>query len=81
MEYQRCSGRLYFYRKSIIDFALPGTLKVIVYPATWVRAEDKTKYFPIFEDSGYVESEIKSDQLNFVMIDCFNDGADSIYIS
>ena len=60
-----------------LDFALPGTLKVIVYPETWARAEDKTKYFPIFQDSGYVESEIKSDQLNFVMIDCFNDGADS----
>ena len=66
---------------SLLDFALPGTLKVIVYPETWTRAEDKTKYFPIFQDSGYVESEIKSDQLNFVMVDCFNDGADSFYIS
>src|SRR5258705_12955228 len=66
-----------FTGNQLLDFALPGTLKVIVYPETWARAEDKTKYFPIFQDSGYVESEIRSDQLNFVMIDCFNDGADS----
>jgi (E)-4-hydroxy-3-methylbut-2-enyl-diphosphate synthase len=66
-----------FTGNQILDFALPGTLKVIVYPETWARAEDKTKYFPIFQDSGYVESKIRSEQLNFVMIDCFNDGADS----
>ena len=66
-----------FTSNQLLSFSLPGTLKVIVYPETWIRAEDKTKYFPIFQDSGYVESEIKSDQLNFVMIDCFNDGADS----
>jgi len=66
-----------FTANQLLSFSLPGTLKVIVYPETWARAEDKTKYFPIFQDSGYVESEIKSDQLNFVMIDCFNDGADS----
>ena len=66
-----------FTSNQLLNFALPGTLKVIVYPETWARAEDKTKYFPIFQDSGYVESQVKSDQLNFVMIDCFNDGADS----
>ena len=68
---------IFLQANQLLSFALPGTLKVIVYPETWARAEDKTKYFPIFQDSGYVESEIKSDQLNFVMIDCFNDGADS----
>jgi len=66
-----------FTSNQLFSFSLPGTLKVIVYPETWIRAEDKTKYFPLFQDSGYVESEIKSDQLNFVMIDCFNEGADS----
>lgn len=66
-----------FTGNQLLDFALPGTLKVIVYPETWTNAKDKTKYFPIYQDSGYVESEIKSDQLNFVMIDCFNDSTDS----
>ena len=66
-----------FTGNQLLDFALPGTLKVIVYPEAWTRAKDITKYFPIYQDSGYSESEIKSDQMNFVMIDCFNDGADS----
>src|SRR4030095_9115657 len=66
-----------FTSNQLLDFALPGTLKVIVYPETWTRAGDKVTYFPIFQDSGYVESTMKSEQLNFVMIDCFNEGADS----
>ncbi|MDQ6608513.1 MAG: (E)-4-hydroxy-3-methylbut-2-enyl-diphosphate synthase [Bacteroidota bacterium] len=57
----------------ILNFALPGTLKVIVYPATWMLAEDKEKYFPIWDDSGYAKAEIKSDHINFVMMDCFSD--------
>lgn len=62
-----------FTGHNILNFALPGTLKVIVYPATWMLAEDKTKYFPIFDDMGYAKSEFKSNELNFVMIDCSND--------
>ncbi|HEU5168038.1 MAG TPA: (E)-4-hydroxy-3-methylbut-2-enyl-diphosphate synthase [Chitinophagaceae bacterium] len=65
-----------FTGNQLLDFLLPGTLKVIVYPETWAKAIDKTKYFPIYQDSGYVESAIKSGLMNFVMIDCFNDGAD-----
>ncbi|MBS1775748.1 MAG: (E)-4-hydroxy-3-methylbut-2-enyl-diphosphate synthase [Bacteroidetes bacterium] len=53
-------------------FALPGTLSVIAYPATWIEAADKTKVFPLFQDSGYI-SAIEKSKLNFVMIDCFND--------
>jgi (E)-4-hydroxy-3-methylbut-2-enyl-diphosphate synthase len=48
-----------FTANQILDFALPGTLKVIVYPEAWTRAKDKSKYFPIYQDSGYVETEIK----------------------
>lgn len=60
----------------ILDFALPGMLKVIVYPAAWQAARDKSTYFPIFDDAGYAESTMKSDILNFVMVDCYNvDGA------
>jgi (E)-4-hydroxy-3-methylbut-2-enyl-diphosphate synthase len=62
-----------FTGHNLLDFALPGTLKVIVYPATWLLAEDKTKYLPIFDDRGYVKSEVKSNEVNFVMMDCFND--------
>jgi (E)-4-hydroxy-3-methylbut-2-enyl-diphosphate synthase len=62
-----------FTGNKILNFALPGTLKVIVYPATWEQATDKAKYLPIFGDSGYAATTNKSDHLNFVMIDCFND--------
>ncbi|HEV7334040.1 MAG TPA: (E)-4-hydroxy-3-methylbut-2-enyl-diphosphate synthase [Flavisolibacter sp.] len=55
----------------LLKFALPGTLKVIVYPATWMQAEDKEKYFPIYDQRGYAEAETKSGTLNFVMVDCF----------
>ena len=60
-----------------LNFELPGTLKVIVYPETWkettATSAGEQKYYPIFMDSGYVEAEKKHAQLNFVMIDCYND--------
>ena len=60
-----------------LNFDLPGTLKVIVYPETWKETVStvagEKKYFPIYMDSGFAEAETKSDQLNFVMIDCFSD--------
>ena len=62
-----------FTGNQLLDFALPGTVKVIVYPATWLLATDKATYVPIFEDSGYANAETVSDHLNFVMIDCFSD--------
>jgi (E)-4-hydroxy-3-methylbut-2-enyl-diphosphate synthase len=62
-----------FTGNQLLDFALPGTLKVIVYPASWAMATDKTKYFPIFSNSGYAEPETQGAGLNFVMIDCYND--------
>ncbi|HMR92998.1 MAG TPA: (E)-4-hydroxy-3-methylbut-2-enyl-diphosphate synthase [Chitinophagaceae bacterium] len=64
-----------FTGNQLLDFALPGTLKVIVFPAAWQLAPDKEKYVPIFQDSGFAAAEEKSSFLNFVMIDCFSDAA------
>ncbi len=64
-----------FTGHQILNFALPGTLKVIVYPAAWAAHTDHEKYFPIFSDSGFAAAEQKSNTLNFVMIDCYNDAA------
>jgi (E)-4-hydroxy-3-methylbut-2-enyl-diphosphate synthase len=64
-----------FTGHQVLDFKLPGTVKVIVYPATWLLANDNATYFPIYEDSGYVTAEVSGAQLNFVMIDCFSEGA------
>jgi (E)-4-hydroxy-3-methylbut-2-enyl-diphosphate synthase len=70
----------------ILPFALPGTLKVIVYPNAWeeglLKASEQSeaagdlfheKYVPIYGDSGYVNAKLKNDLLNFVMVDCFSD--------
>lgn len=61
-----------FTNTTILDFALPGTLKVIIEASTWATCSDKEKYFPIFDTVGYLAASAKSDTLNFVMIDCFN---------
>ena len=76
-----------FTGHQLLEFALPGTLKVIVYPDTWAESVKSPSpqsgegwgeaYFPIYSDSGYAASAIRSDKLNFVMIDCYNDGIDS----
>ena len=62
-----------FTGQAELNFALPGTLKVITWPGHWDGATDKTKYFPIYEAKGYLEAETKSDTLNFVMLDCFSE--------
>ncbi|MBL7708474.1 MAG: flavodoxin-dependent (E)-4-hydroxy-3-methylbut-2-enyl-diphosphate synthase, partial [Chitinophagaceae bacterium] len=61
-----------FTGHQLLDFPLPGTLKVIVFPAAWSGA-DKKKYYPIFQDSGFAAAEEKSEYINFVMVDCFSD--------
>jgi len=55
----------------LLDFALPGTLKVIVYPAAWQQATDKEKYFPIFDQRTYAEAKDNGAPINFVMVDCY----------
>ena len=62
-----------FTGNQILPFALPGTLRVLVYPHVWEQATDQEKYFPIFQDSGFVSASKTSDVLNFVMMDCFSD--------
>ncbi|MFZ9387152.1 MAG: (E)-4-hydroxy-3-methylbut-2-enyl-diphosphate synthase [Chitinophagaceae bacterium] len=62
-----------FTGNQLLDFPLPGTLKVIVYPDSWEQAADKQVYFPIFSDKGFTEAGARSEKLNFVMVDCYSD--------
>lgn len=62
-----------FTGNKIPDFALPGTLRVIVYPAAYAAAEDKQKTLPIFDITEYASATQKSSTINFVMLDCFSD--------
>lgn len=67
-----------FTGNQLLDFSLPGTLKVICYPATFNEAINiapalADHYFPIFDATAYVDCDRKSNRINFVMIDCFSD--------
>ncbi len=62
-----------FTGHNILDFKLPGTLKVICYPVTAAEAKDPEKYFPIFDAAGFLDSENKHPTMNFVMVDCYSD--------
>lgn len=58
-----------------LDFALPGTLKVVCYYDTWIASADKEKYLPIFDEGQYISDTIaKSAAINFVMLDCYSEG-------
>jgi (E)-4-hydroxy-3-methylbut-2-enyl-diphosphate synthase len=61
-----------FTGHQLLDFALPGTLKVINYPGAWEGA-DTTTYYPLFAASGFVQAINRHPKLNFVMVDCYND--------
>jgi len=64
-----------FTDEQLLNFPLPGTLKVIVSADAWKNAPDKTKYFPIYSNAEFASSDLRSPLINFVMIDCFNGGA------
>ena len=57
-----------------VDFALPGTLCIINNYNTWKDAADKEKSIPIFDEKQYLNNEIiKSQSINFVMLDCYSE--------
>ena len=59
-------------------FPLPGTLKVILEHSSWLLAKDKEKSFPIVPAQKYLDNFSLSAHMNFVMIDCYNAGENTI---
>jgi (E)-4-hydroxy-3-methylbut-2-enyl-diphosphate synthase len=59
----------------IIDFALPGTLKVLCDYTTWLSAPDQEKYFPLFQGDEFVKAATKSAAINFIALDTAKDNA------
>lgn len=57
----------------IPNFALPGTVQVIVDPETWATAPSKSKLFPLFTVEQFLRAQQKSDQLNFVWLDAYSE--------
>ena len=73
-----------FTADKAVNFALPGTLKVITWPMQWRFAEDKEKYFPIYDVAEYIQTlktlpsgankdDYFSNRLTFIKLDCFSD--------
>lgn len=59
------------------DFALPGTLNVLIYHEQWTKAKDQAKCLPLLDASQYLdETLLKSNHQHFVMIDCYSNGSD-----
>jgi (E)-4-hydroxy-3-methylbut-2-enyl-diphosphate synthase len=58
-----------FSGNKIIDLELPGTLKVICDHNTWLNANDKEKYFPLFKVNEFISATQRSAIMNFISID------------
>jgi (E)-4-hydroxy-3-methylbut-2-enyl-diphosphate synthase len=66
----------YIYTSNkVLDFALPGTLKVICDYHTWLTVADKEKYFPLFQGEEFVTAKEQSNAINFIALDAANDNA------
>lgn len=53
-----------------IGFEIPGTLGLIYNSQTFAKLKNKTRAYPLFCGSEYFSAENKSDELNFVVVDC-----------
>ena len=60
-----------YLQSTLLDFELPGTLRVITPPELWETVTDRTKYLPIFDYKEYLKATRKSAFINFVEVDCF----------
>jgi (E)-4-hydroxy-3-methylbut-2-enyl-diphosphate synthase len=65
-----------FTAHTLLSFELPGTLRVLVYPAAWEQVQQHPSYVPLFSVSGYLLATHKSSYMNVVMVDCFSDATD-----
>lgn len=54
----------------VLNFALPGTLKVICDCSTWQQEGiDTAKYFPLFQGVEYLDTQKQSPYINFIGLD------------
>ncbi|PWT96568.1 MAG: 4-hydroxy-3-methylbut-2-en-1-yl diphosphate synthase [Bacteroidetes bacterium] len=62
-----------FSGDKLIQFDLPGTLKVLCSYNTWLTAGDDEKYFPVFQLHEYILSTRKSSRFNALLFDTNSD--------
>jgi (E)-4-hydroxy-3-methylbut-2-enyl-diphosphate synthase len=65
----------YLYCLSNPEFALPGTLGILLDYANWKHLENKSQRYPLLNETEYLHlNEAAWDgQLHLVMLDCFNE--------
>ncbi len=61
-----------FTGNKTVNFALPGTLKIIIEASAWNAEIDDSTYFPIFNEEDFKIAELQHPVMNFVMVDCFS---------
>lgn len=54
---------------NFVNFALPGTLKIICSYDTWQHTDDKTKYRPLFDAASFINTSKLPDTAHFVVLD------------
>jgi len=52
-----------------IDFALPGTLKVLCNHTTWLTVAGNAQYFPLYKLNEFIAAEKRSSAVNFIAVD------------
>jgi (E)-4-hydroxy-3-methylbut-2-enyl-diphosphate synthase len=62
----------------ILNFALPGTLKVLVDANVWNNCSDKEKYFPLFQGKEFLTSNLQPPTSNFIALDVSKDVSEII---
>lgn len=64
----------YIFVNDIPDFALPGTLAMLCFPAVWMKNRDLHNCYPVFEATQYLYLKPEEGAaINFVMLDCYSD--------
>jgi (E)-4-hydroxy-3-methylbut-2-enyl-diphosphate synthase len=61
-----------FTGKKILNFELPGTLRIICDYASWLMAEDKEKNFPLFNTNEFITATQSSAIMNFISVEANN---------
>ena len=61
-----------FVGSKMIDFNLPGTLRIISSDLSSLTNNESNKYFPLLSGDGYLSVQNKNSSLNFVMLDCYS---------
>lgn len=62
-----------FTGNTVVDFALPGTLKYVVNASVWKALKDQSSAVPYFEYDEFAKESVFSNTLNFVEMHCFDD--------